>query len=289
MAKKQAARGTIDTGRGSPTGDEIQASRNIIRNARPPVDRMGGSFAPPLPPDKVKQYRKLADKAPLHIRDVMHQLCDMVLKFYQTPPSKAPGRPHPVGIGEIVPLEQAEVERMWDLVPWDGQELEGGMKAPAECATYQEMFDQLEKEATIRNSQRIDTWMLAMQEKVLNAYYDDGGKFYRQLIRAIQEGQAWLEVISPEERKRIDKEMAKARECRQEMNDCMAGKECEGLPYPALETTELRDAAFHLVWFAKELSGDREPATNDKLDLTRLNAARAARMAKAKHKAKSAK
>ena len=34
----------------------------------------------------------------------------------------------------------------------------------------------------------------------------------------------------------------------------------EGLP-----SGELRNAAFHLLWFATELANDREPLTNDKL------------------------
>lgn len=35
--------------------------------------------------------------------------------------------------------------------------------------------------------------------------------------------------------------------------------------FDKLPTGALRNAAFHLLWFAKELTKDREPLTNDKL------------------------
>ena len=37
------------------------------------------------------------------------------------------------------------------------------------------------------------------------------------------------------------------------------------IPRPVLEDTQLRDAAFHLLWHVKELDLDREPITTDKL------------------------
>lgn len=36
-------------------------------------------------------------------------------------------------------------------------------------------------------------------------------------------------------------------------------------PFDSLPSGELRNAAFHLLWFAKELTLDREPLTKDKL------------------------
>jgi hypothetical protein len=38
-----------------------------------------------------------------------------------------------------------------------------------------------------------------------------------------------------------------------------------GADAPSLLDTRTRDAAFHLLWFARELEKDREPCTNDKL------------------------
>jgi hypothetical protein len=90
----------------------------------------------------------------------------MVRKFRETPDSVQPGTPHPSGRGVIVPLEDAEIQRIWDVVPW-------------------------------------------MEEL----------KMYGQLFEKIS----------------------------------------------ATEQRDLRNAAFHLLWFGKELCSDREPITNDKL------------------------
>ena len=44
-------------------------------------------------------------------------------------------------------------------------------------------------------------------------------------------------------------------------------EECDaiGLVFEKLPTGDLRNAAFHLLWYAYELSADREPITADKL------------------------
>lgn len=127
--------------------------------------RLGGSFAPPCPPEKLVTYRTVAASASPEIKEAMLALCDMVALFQQTPRSTLPGKPHPVGIGLIVPLAEAEVKRIWDAVPWKH-----------ECEMYQRLFDAI----------------------------------------------------------------------------------------PA-EQKDLRDASFHLLWFAVELEKDREPLTADLL------------------------
>ena len=137
--------------------------------SRPPVPpaplHYGGSFAPPLDSTKLAVYRQLAAKAEPKLAEVLVKLCDMVALFQKTPASSAPGTRHPSGRGVIVPLDPAEVKRIWDAVPWD-----------YECDAYQRLFDEI----------------------------------------------------------------------------------------PA-ENKPLRNAAFHLLWMAKELSMDREPLTNDRL------------------------
>lgn len=128
--------------------------------------KIGGSFAPPLNAGKVTAYRALAATAPPAVAEAMGKLCDMVDLFQQTPASAKPGRPHPVGIGTIVELEDGEKERIFDAVPW-----------AHENRMYAELFDGIDA--------------------------------------------------------RTDK--------------------------------PLRDAAFHLLWFAVELTNDREPLTADRL------------------------
>lgn len=82
------------------------------------MSRFGGSFAPPLPAAKLAEYRTLAEGATGPVREAMGKLCDMVALFQETPASSLPGKPHPSGRGVIVPLDEAEVKRIWDAVPW---------------------------------------------------------------------------------------------------------------------------------------------------------------------------
>lgn len=128
---------------------------------------IGGSFAPPLDTDKLTRYRELADTAvSSQVREVLHKLCDMVAKFWETPKSSLSGVSHPSGRGLIINLEDDEIKRIWDYVPYD-----------KENKMYAELFDTID----------------------------------------------------------------------------------------ARTNKELRDAAFHLLWFAVELEKDREPLTNDML------------------------
>jgi hypothetical protein len=134
----------------------------------PPPPRVGGSFAPPLPPERLARYRELAESATPQVREAMTKLCDMVEAFGRTPRSRAPGAPHPSGAPiAIVPLEQAEIERMDEHVPWQ---------------------------------EELDVFA------------------------------GWFDRIDPARQK------------------------------------ELRDAAFHLLWFGRELFLDREPLCSDQLD-----------------------
>jgi hypothetical protein len=147
----------------------------------PDPTRGPACFAPPIDAARLYHYRELAAFAPEAVCDAMTGLIEMVEQFQKTPESKLPGVPletdftrspfrrpdgKPAAPPKIVPLEQAEVNRMWDLIPW-----------PHELEAMGKLF----------------------------------------------------ETISPVTHK------------------------------------ELRDAAFHLKWFAGELLLDREPMTSDKL------------------------
>lgn len=128
----------------------------------------GGSFAPPLPASKLAAYEALATALPLGpARDGMLSLVAMKKKFDETGPSGRAPTIHPATRTPIVtPLEEAEVRRIWDHVPW-----------PAECDMLGKVFDALDP----------------------------------------------------------------------------------------VTQRDVRNAAFHLLWFARELTLDREPITNDKL------------------------
>ena len=130
--------------------------------------RIGGSFAPPLDSSKLSTYRSLAKSAPEEARGYMETLCDMMEIYHDEDESKNESAPHPSGLGTITMLEEDQIKRLWDHVPW-----------PRECDAMQHCFEEL-------------------------------------------------------------------------------------------PPGELRNAAFHLLWYGKELADDRQPLTNDKLPPRRL-------------------
>lgn len=102
--------------------------------------RVGGSFAPQIDSAKASAYfAAISAHAPRDLKDTLLALVDMVNLFNQTPPSTNPPRPHPMGkvtiVGKVGPdgkklkpdvminprivdLEEAEIKRIWDAVPW---------------------------------------------------------------------------------------------------------------------------------------------------------------------------
>jgi len=127
-----------------------------------------GSFAPPLTNEKLDSYVELANTATDQIKEIMLKLINMVKHFNLTPTSPLVGvmKTYDTTKAIMIPLEDKEIERIWDTVPWEYE---------------------IDSYSTVCNS------------------------------------------ISNETHK------------------------------------PLRDAAFHLIWFARELTADREPMTVDKL------------------------
>ena len=98
------------------------------------TQRVGGSFAPPLDKAKLAEYEKLESTIEdRQIADYFRSLIAMLRHFWKTPASKLPGSPHPSGTGVIVPLEEDEIKRIWDSVPWS-----------EECDLIGQVFDKLE-------------------------------------------------------------------------------------------------------------------------------------------------
>ena len=129
---------------------------------------IGGSFAPPLIPEKLNSYTELANTATPEVKEIMLKLIAMLKHFNLTPTSPLLGATlkYDTKTAMVIPLEDKEIERIWDVVPWE-----------YEIDSYSTVCD------TISNETHKD----------------------------------------------------------------------------------LRNAAFHLIWFARELCADREPITNDKL------------------------
>jgi len=110
---------------------------------------LGGSFAPPLSKETLAEYRTAAESAEPRIREVMLKLCRMIEVFQETPESSLPSQPQPLGTlrtldgrlvaPQVVPLEEAEVQRIWDDVPWD-----------YEIEAYRTLFDSLLADSPLR-------------------------------------------------------------------------------------------------------------------------------------------
>ncbi len=93
---------------------------------------IGGSFAPPLNDEKLTHYEALAGAcSDEQCQDYMQQLCKMLRIFWET--GESGKRPVKTQLGvTVVPLEDAEVERIWDFVPWE-----------SECDVMGRAFDRL--------------------------------------------------------------------------------------------------------------------------------------------------
>lgn len=154
-----------------------------------------GCFAPPITDEDLERYEQLAEAAPAAMAHEMRELIQMVRVFRETPATKERGMPAQVELAggrtarvDVAPLEKAEVERIWDLVPWDH-----------ECTAIAALFE---------------TLPYPLPEK---------------------DGRSREERIA-------------------------------SLPEAKQTQVRVKDAAVHLLWFARELCADREPLTSDKLE-----------------------
>lgn len=114
----------------------------------------GGSFAPPLDGATLDAYGELAGKASPPVAEAMNILIKMAAAYRARPAAKGKGKasapaaasePHPSGLGAIVALAPAEVERLDPVVPWDHElkmygELFEGIDAGADKATRDAAF-----------------------------------------------------------------------------------------------------------------------------------------------------
>lgn len=97
-----------------------------------PVRMIGGSFAPRITPDKVAEYRNIANGvSDAQARGYMLDLCDMMDSWHQTPDFGG-GAPNALRM-PVTQLPEEEVQRIWDVVPWK-----------EECDLMGKCFDRLE-------------------------------------------------------------------------------------------------------------------------------------------------
>lgn len=109
-------------------------------------------FAPALTREHLARYAELAAGAEERAADAMRQLIRMVELFLETPASTLPGETLRVSakhgervISQVqaVPLEAAEIKRMWDAVPWS-----------EELDAFDTIFDRIDplRDAELRNA-----------------------------------------------------------------------------------------------------------------------------------------
>jgi len=142
---------------------------------------------------------------------------------------------------------------------WKG----GGTVVPLakEIESCRQSLASIEVDATDRNSEEIIEWQYRVKRAVVEKHFPEAEQ-YQKMILAFSGGTAWLEVLSPSERKRMEEFLSLLKICGEEVAMAYRSKSYPNIPYPKLEATALRDAAFHLLWHGVELSNGREPRTN---------------------------
>jgi len=231
--------------------------------------RFGGSFAPPLTDAILAHYTQLVDglDPKSQVGDWARYLLACVKAWWEEPESTGEGRPHPSGRGIIIDLDSEIAKRLFDAIPWKD-----------ELKMMQAVFDGVQVEEARRNGDKLEAWRLSLR----GAIYDSVMPQWAKDFAASPAGAQYREVLAALQRvddKTYDMALRAVFEAfstgsYDEWVECSAlvqktfEDEIRGtprVPKPALESTELRDMLFHLLWHATELELDREPLTNDKL------------------------
>jgi len=85
--------------------------------------RIGGSFAPALGPDRLAECLARAEGAPPAVAAAMTELARAIGAHHGLPRSRKAGTPHPAGVGTIVPLEEHARAALAEHLPF-GDELD---------------------------------------------------------------------------------------------------------------------------------------------------------------------
>ena len=85
------------------------------------VQRIGGSFAPPLTDELLAKYKSSITALPESPeRDALVELYTCCERWWNLPESKGAGTAHPV-MGVIVPLDKEIQDALFDSIPWKEQ------------------------------------------------------------------------------------------------------------------------------------------------------------------------
>jgi len=99
-----------------------------------PQSRIGGAFAPPLTDELLAKYRTTIDDMPAGpIKDALDSLLPCCEEWWDLPePNGTKTKPHPVGVGTIVSLQDDHKHVLDEHIPWEH-----------ELKAIQDLFDAL--------------------------------------------------------------------------------------------------------------------------------------------------
>lgn len=236
-----------------------------------PVERIGGSFAPPLSDEVLAGYKSLAARLEPVYRDAIERLLAVVLLWWELPESTGGGRPHPVGRGFIVDLDDEIKQKLWEPIPW-----------AHELDAIQKLLEGLQASEQSENERRLQAWKSAVAAVLKPQFISSDLDFtlpgQDAKLKLLNESRR-LRALGVLESQQVDKvavalfdssddAVGKALLRHRDWQQATAAAIVSASPpveRPALADVSARNAAFHLLWFVRELDRDREPLTNDKL------------------------
>lgn len=221
-------------------------------------------FAPPLTDELIAKYRAVADSIPDargDVRDAMRQCLKAVELWWSLPNSAGSPRDKSLevvhrgkdAVVKLTSFTEDLVAKMWDAVPW-----------PHEIDGMRDLFLGVEADAVGRNTAAVAAWEAAVRAAVRAKHFPEHGRLEKTsaLVRAVAGVRHLLTQDQEEAVQAYEEQIAEANA---ELAAAVSAGDYAGLPFPVMEPTPVRDAAFHLLWFVREFDRDREPLTRDKL------------------------
>lgn len=248
-------------------------------------------FAPSLDDAKLASYESLItamDES--ETKDALLVLLRCVKAWWALPESsRKDGDPFSITHqGSLVqykttPLEPDQVKTLWDATPWMRELSSLSPEKGPDAGNG--LLDLLQVDSVRRNEEKSRAWADATSNAMLKAALGEsqlefvsGPRFnaMRAMLRSCDTLAANGDSTAPAVRDGVfaifgltsigyEELVAKIVACNESVLAVLKGQAEGPIPRPSLESTEIRDAAFHLLWHCKEITLDREPLTSDKL------------------------
>lgn len=225
-----------------------------------------GYFGPSISLDRLEVYRDIADEqADTPVREAMHVLCDMAEGWLGTTEAeitfetaKAKGKERPQG-GFIVPLSKETIKELDPYVPY-----------PHEVLGLETLFNGVQAAESARNSQKVVAWKQVVFDLLFKKHFPNMDKKRFEAMNLLVSqcrgekcGYGELLTMAGESKASIAKFVETYNALQNDFAASLAYGGNPPVPRPTMENTDLRDAAGHLLWLAKELLVDRIPITDN--------------------------